>query len=72
MLHPIQQEFGAIEVGKALGQVESAFGPGELGKPWDRLRAPSARASSDITVKMVVPTSGSLLVSSGVFMRVAF
>src|SRR5690242_5338389 len=36
------------------------------GKPWPRLTAPVSVASADITVKMVVPTAGSLVRTSGV------
>src|SRR3954466_13096261 len=36
------------------------------GKPCPRLTAPFSAASADITVKMVVPTAGSLVCSAGV------
>jgi hypothetical protein len=36
------------------------------GKPWPRLTAPFSAASDDITVKMVVPTAGSLVLRVGV------
>src|SRR5690606_38230712 len=36
-------------------------GTSKSGKPWPRLTAPCSCASCDITVKMVVPTFGSLL-----------
>src|SRR5690606_33311391 len=36
-------------------------GTSKSGKPWPRLTAPCSAASCDITVKMVVPTLGSLV-----------
>ena len=36
------------------------------GNPWPRLIAPASAASRDITVKIVVPTPGSLLSGSGI------
>jgi hypothetical protein len=36
------------------------------GKPWPRLTAPFSAARPDITVKMVVPTAGSLVCRTGV------
>lgn len=44
----------------------SAGSQSKSGKPWPRFTAPTSAASADITVKMVVPTSGSLLCSAGV------
>src|SRR6185369_14461265 len=39
------------------------------GKPWPRLTAPFSAASADMTVKMVVPTAGSLVWIGGVRSR---
>src|SRR3954471_14959196 len=36
------------------------------GNPWPRFTAPVSVASADITVKIVVPTAGSLVVTEGV------
>ncbi|MNT44102.1 hypothetical protein D3C72_1806130 [compost metagenome] len=45
----------------------SSFGSQwKSGKPWPRFTAFFSAASVDITVKMVVPTAGSLVVISGV------
>ena len=40
-------------------------GTGKSGKPWPRLTAPCSAASCDITVKIVVPTFGSLVSIAG-------
>jgi hypothetical protein len=42
-------------------RIDQASGTGKSGKPWPRLTAPCSAASCDITVKMVVPTFGSLV-----------
>src|SRR3954451_9271427 len=45
----------------------SSFGShSKSGKPCPRLTAPRSVASADMTVKMVVPTAGSLVVTGGV------
>jgi hypothetical protein len=45
----------------------SSFGSQlKSGKPWPRFTAFFSVASADITVKMVVPTAGSLVAISGV------
>src|SRR5450432_2701757 len=44
----------------------SAGSQSKSGKPWPRLTAPRSSASADITVKIVVPTSGRRLVIFGV------
>src|SRR5579859_7375785 len=38
---------------------------GKSGNPWPRLTAPDSAANEDITVKIVVPTWGSLLIRAG-------
>ena len=44
----------------AMHGVEQRGRPGNRGNPCDRLIAPQSAASLDMTVKMVVPTQGSL------------
>src|SRR6476646_4509277 len=51
----------------AASTASSSFGSqSKSGKPWPRLTAPRSCASADITVKIVVPTVGRRLVTTGV------
>src|SRR5450755_4176957 len=51
----------------AASTASTSFGSqSKSGKPWPRLTAPCSRASADITVKIVVPTVGNRLSTTGV------
>src|SRR6478609_380360 len=50
----------------SLTAVTSFGSHSKSGNPWPRLTAPVSAASADMTVKIVVPTEGSLVVTAGV------